>query len=105
MELAATDALRGSAPVQTCIAWVARCSNSQRFIRGITKRAFTLVELLVVIAIIAVLLALLLPVLSKVRAQSELAKCKAQIRQQIQAIYMYANDYRGAKPPMFCNIT
>lgn len=46
------------------------------------RRAFTLVELLVVIAIIAVLIALLLPALSRARAQARTIQCESNLRQQ-----------------------
>jgi prepilin-type N-terminal cleavage/methylation domain-containing protein/prepilin-type processing-associated H-X9-DG protein len=61
-------------------------------------RAFTLVELLVVIGIIAVLIAILLPVLSKARAQANSLKCQAQIRQIIQLMQLHANDHKGYMP-------
>jgi prepilin-type N-terminal cleavage/methylation domain-containing protein len=63
--------------------------------------AFTLIELLVVIGIIAVLVAILLPALIKVRAQAQFTQCKSRIRTQLQAIMLYAGDYRDAKPPLF----
>lgn len=65
------------------------------------RRAFTLVELLVVIGIIAVLIAILIPVLSRVSAQSKLVACKANIRTQLQAHASYAVDFRDHKPPLF----
>lgn len=58
--------------------------------------AFTLVELLVVIGIIAVLIAMLLPTLSAARKQASQVVCLANIRSQLQAIHMYANDNKGA---------
>src|SRR5690242_17534102 len=61
-------------------------------------RAFTLVELLVVIAIIAVLLAILLPVLSGAREYARQAKCASNMRQIVLAMLMYANDNEGTLP-------
>jgi prepilin-type N-terminal cleavage/methylation domain-containing protein/prepilin-type processing-associated H-X9-DG protein len=60
-------------------------------IQGKKRRAFTLVELLVVIGIIAVLVAILLPALSKAREAANRAACLSNLRQIGQMFYLYAN--------------
>src|SRR5580698_6309958 len=62
-------------------------------------RAFTLVELLVVIAVIAILAAILLPVLDKARQRSQTADCLNNMK-QLQACYrMYVDDNNDYLPP------
>ena len=57
-------------------------------------RAFTLLELLVVISVIAILAALLLPSLNRAKAQGQSASCKNHLRQMSIAMRMYADDAR-----------
>lgn len=62
------------------------------------KTAFTLVELLVVIAIIALLVAILLPALSRAKEQAKSMVCVAHIKGMILAQYSYATEYEGEFP-------
>jgi prepilin-type N-terminal cleavage/methylation domain-containing protein/prepilin-type processing-associated H-X9-DG protein len=59
------------------------------------QKAFTLVELLVVIAIVALLMALLLPALERAREQAMRIVCRNNQRQMMLAWNFYADDNDG----------
>ena len=61
-------------------------------------RAFTLVELLVVIGIIVILIGLLFPVLSRARAGAGRARCAAQLHGVGHMLQMYFGENRNALP-------
>src|SRR5436190_12805480 len=63
-------------------------------------RAFTLVELLVVIGIIAVLVGILLPVVKNARDQAVSLQCQSNLRSCGQVFYIYATQNRGSLPMM-----
>jgi len=60
------------------------------------KRAFTLIEMLVVIAVIGVLAALLFPALGKARTAARSTKCMANLRQLQMSVMVY---YDGGSLP------
>jgi prepilin-type N-terminal cleavage/methylation domain-containing protein len=62
-------------------------------------RAFTLVEVLVVISIISMIMAILVPCLGYARERAKRVACMANLRSIGQGIYVYANDNDGRLIP------
>ena len=60
--------------------------------------AFTLIELLTVIAVIGILGAILIPVIGNVREKADEATCLNNLRQMGTAIGLYQSDHQGAFP-------
>jgi len=73
--------------------------NGKWQIDGMTERkAFTLIEILVVIAVIALLMAILLPVLARAKESARRCVCRSHLRQFILGIHLYANDNKERLP-------
>jgi prepilin-type N-terminal cleavage/methylation domain-containing protein len=67
--------------------------------KGAARLAFTLIELLLVIAIIAILAAVLVPALADSKMQAQRMKCSANGEQLLLACTMYADDSHGYSFP------
>ena len=63
------------------------------------KRAFTLVELLVVITIIAILAAMLMPVLSRAKQRAQGTSCLNNGKQLMLGLHLYSNENNDFYPP------
>src|SRR3954447_13428754 len=63
--------------------------------RQLNRRAFSLVELMVVVGIIAILIGLLLPALNGARAKAKSVACKSNLRQLGVMFQTYVNDNGG----------
>ena len=62
------------------------------------KRAFTLIEILVVIAIIAILAAILFPVFARAREGGRRASCQSNLKQIGLGVAQYVGDYDETYP-------
>jgi prepilin-type N-terminal cleavage/methylation domain-containing protein len=62
------------------------------------RRAFTLIEFLVVIGIISLLIAILLPTLHGAREQARAVACQSNERQLMMAFFMFANEHQNHLP-------
>jgi len=63
-----------------------------------SQKAFTLIELLAIIAIIGVLAGLILPAVQKSREKARQSYCKNNLHQLALGIDMWKNDHGGAMP-------
>jgi prepilin-type N-terminal cleavage/methylation domain-containing protein/prepilin-type processing-associated H-X9-DG protein len=70
-------------------------------LRHIPRKAFTLVELLVVIGIIGLLTSILLPSIGRARQQATAVICASHIRELCRGLINYAAENRGRFPPNF----
>jgi len=68
---------------------------------AIHRRAFTLIEVLVVIAIIAIVMAIVFPVFAAVREKGRAQTCMNNLSQLGKAFQLYTQDYDGYLPRAF----
>ena len=73
-------------------------SRAPHFHASSPCRAFTLIELLIVIAILALLAGMLLPALGRAKALGAEKACASNLRQVGIMLMMYADDSRGRYP-------
>lgn len=74
-----------------------RRNRSPRF--DSARAAFTLIELLTVIAIIGILAAILIPVVGQVRESARTSQCVVHLRDLGTAVQLYAQDNHDMVPP------
>ncbi len=67
--------------------------------RPVRARAFTVIELLVVISIMALLMSILLPALARARDAGRGMACRSNLRQMTTALHMYLEDHEGRMFP------
>ncbi|MDR1283812.1 MAG: DUF1559 domain-containing protein [Opitutaceae bacterium] len=66
--------------------------------------AFTLVELLAVIAITGILAAIIIPVTGRVREAARISRCGSNVRQSALAMLLYAGENNGCLPPAITQV-
>jgi prepilin-type N-terminal cleavage/methylation domain-containing protein len=79
--------------------WPSYKSSQRRPLRRLgSAPAFSLVELLVVIAVIGILASMLLPALAGAKESARRTNCKNNMRQFVLALHMYADDHQQFLP-------
>lgn len=68
-------------------------------------RAFTLIELLTVIAIIGILAGILIPTVSAVRKTARKSECISNLRQLYSVVMLYSQDHKDLMPVAYNNTT
>src|SRR5947207_639237 len=68
------------------------------------RRAFTLIELMVVVAIIVLLVALLVPTLARAKEEAKLVKCGANLHAVAIALATYESQNKDMLPSVGSNV-
>ena len=76
-----------------------------RFLHRSSRKGFTLIELMIVIAIIAILAAILVPNFIRARAQGQVTGCKSNLKNIGTALEMYSTDAGGRFPTALARLT
>lgn len=77
--------------------------NPGRSMMATRRRAFSLIELLVVISLVMLLLALLMPALARARTSARTLACLSNLRGLCQQLTLYTQAQREWLPPMALN--
>jgi len=78
---------------------LSHCDPSVKQCHARTRKGFTLIEVLVVVAIIALLIAILLPSLSAARRQAKIVACAVNLRTIGHALVYYLQANQDTMPP------
>ncbi len=70
---------------------------------GLSRKAFTLIELLIVVAIIAILAAIAVPNFLEAQTRSKVSRTRADMRTMATALESYAVDNNNKYPPEYIN--
>ena len=92
---------RGRPHPQQCGRKISLRKRPQARTRSSPNPAFTLVEMLVIIAVIGVLAALLLPTLGRAKESARATACLSNLRQVGIALQLYVQDHENRLPVMY----
>jgi len=71
----------------------------------VSRRGFTILELMAVVAVIAVLANILVPNFVRARATGRMSSCSSNLKNISTALEMYRNDWKGDFPASLSRLT